>query len=111
MTTSTFIKSQPALTATIKTMMEQGGDCYTQLGNKAYIRLVPNQKFIVYRAGVAPAAPRGKRVWAAELNTFHKFAQEAGLNLGKDWEDEPVKPGFYGARCALAQPELLGVTP
>ncbi|HQW36742.1 MAG: hypothetical protein WAU96_12470 [Anaerolineae bacterium] len=107
MTNSTLIKSQPALTATIKAMMEQGGDCYAKLGNGAYIRIIPHAAFLVYREGLQPSTPRAKRAWENELKTFRRYAEQAGLQLAANPVTAEAKLNRYAARFAIIQPALL----
>jgi len=86
-------------------------DCYSELKNGATIRLSPGQWFAVYRKGEAPTTPRGKKAQDGEMKTFHRYAAEAGLQLAQEWTMAEARPGFYGGRYAVLQPELLGVQP
>lgn len=107
MTNSTLIKSQPALTATIKNLVAQGVDCYTKLGNGAYIRVIPHTAFLVYREGLQPSTPRAKRAWENELATFRRYAEQAGLQLAANPVTAEAKLNRYAARFAIIQPALL----
>lgn len=108
---SKFIKAQPVLTATIKTMMEQGEDCYTKLGNGAFIRVIPRTAFLVYREGQPPRTPRAKRAWANELETFRRYAALAGVQLCANPVTAEAKLGRYAARFVIIQPALLEPVP
>jgi uncharacterized MAPEG superfamily protein len=104
MTYSKFIKAQSVLTATIKSLVADGEDCYTKLGNGAFIRIIPRTAFLVYREGAAPSTPRAKRAWDNELETFRRYAALAGLQLAANPVTAEAKLGRYAARFVIIQP-------
>jgi len=108
---SKFINAQPVLTATIKSLVADGEDYYTKLGNGAFIRVIPRAAFLVYREGTAPSTPRAKRAWAYELETFRRYAALAGFQLAANPVTAEARLGRYGARFVIIQPALLEPVP